>query len=86
MCIVFSISLILLSLFLTSLVNVFCEINILIVNFWVLGFKTLKASTCFFRCSSVAFIYFSNAIPNGDYAYLGCLLFYFDLMVVFIYL
>ena len=45
---IFSISLSLFRSFLVSSVNVFSRIASLIVNFWVLGFKTSKASTCFF--------------------------------------
>ena len=50
---IFSISLSLFRSFLVSSVNVFSRIASLIVNFWVLGFKTSKASTCFFPCSSI---------------------------------
>ena len=32
----------------TSSLNLFPGIASLIINFWVLGFKTFKASTCFF--------------------------------------
>ena len=32
----------------TSSINLFPGIASLIVNFWVLGFKAFKASTCFF--------------------------------------
>ena len=44
----FSIYSISLSSFLASPVNVFSGIASFIVNFWTLGFKTSKASTCFF--------------------------------------
>ena len=66
---VFSISLILLSSFLASSLNVFSGMTSLIVNFWVIGFKV---STCLFRCSSIVLICFSNALPSGEYVNLAC--------------
>ena len=72
----FSISFILLSLFLASTVNAFSGIQYLIVNFWVTGFKTSKASTCFFPCSTIAFICFSNALLRGKYTNLACSIIY----------
>ena len=60
-------SLILSSLFLASSLNLFSRITSLIVNFWVLGFKTSKASTCSFPCSSIVFLCFSKAFPKGEY-------------------
>ena len=74
----FSISLILLGSFLVSSVNVFSGIVYLIVNFWVLGFKTFKTSTCFsflyffFHDSSIVFICFPNALSSREYANLAC--------------
>ena len=32
-----------------------------------MDFKTSKASTCFFPCSSIVFICFSNALLRGEY-------------------
>ena len=72
MSIVFSISLILSSSFLSSSLYVFSRIESLIVNFWVLRFKISKASTCFFPCSSIVFICFSNTLPSGEYVNLAC--------------
>ena len=64
---VFSISLLLLSSFSVSSLNVFSGITSFIVNFWVLGFKTSNASTCFFFLwSSIVFIYFSNALTSEE--------------------
>ena len=65
---VFSISFILLSSFLASSVNVFSGIASLIVSFWVLGFKTSKASTCFFLVFQLFFFCFcfSNTLPSGE--------------------
>ena len=60
---VFSVSLILLS----SLISVFSRIASLIVNFLVIDFKILKASTCFFPSFSVAFICSLNALPTRKY-------------------
>ena len=72
----FSISFILLSLFLASTINAFSVIQYLIVNFWALGFKTSKASTCFFTCSAITFICFSNALLRGKYTNLACSIIY----------
>ena len=44
----------------------------MIVNFWVLVFKTSKASTWFFRCSSVVYICFSSALARGESVKLAC--------------
>ena len=81
-----SISLILLSSLLASSVNVFSGIASLIVNFRLLGFKTSKDSTCFFPCSSIVFICFSNAIPSGKYVNLACSIVRLDQMAMFLYL
>ena len=32
------------------------------------GFKTSKASACFFPCSQIVFVCFSKAFPKGEYA------------------
>ena len=68
----FPISLFLLSSFLASSLNVFSGITSLIVNFWVIDFKTSNASTYFFPCSSIGFICFSNAFPSGEHVNLAC--------------
>ena len=36
------------------------------------GFKAFKASICFIPWSSVVFIFFSNALPSGEYVNLAC--------------
>ena len=38
----------------------------------MLGFKTSKASTYFFCCSSIVFICFWNALPSEEYVKLTC--------------
>ena len=63
----FSISLIFLSPFLDSLVNLCSGIASSIVTFWILGFKISKASALFFLCSTIVFICFSNDLPSGEY-------------------
>ena len=35
-------------------------------------FKASKASTCFIPRSSIVFVSFSKAFPNGEYANLAC--------------
>ena len=64
-----SISLVLLSSFLASSLNVFYGVTSLINNFQVIGFK---ASTCFFPCPSIVFICFLNPLPSGEYVNLAC--------------
>ena len=50
----------------------FSAITYLIANFWVLGFKTFKASTCFFSGSSIIFFCISKALPRREYVNLAC--------------
>ena len=60
--------------FLISLVLAFFRKSPLIdSNSWFSsGFKTFKASTCFIPWPSIAFIYFSNALPRGELENLAC--------------
>ena len=68
----FKFHLISLGFFSASLGNVFSEITSLIVNFWILGFKTSKASTCFFPCYLIVSICFLSALQSGEYVNLAC--------------
>ena len=43
----------------------------LIVNFWVVGFKTSKASNCFFPFSSIVSLCFSKVLTKGEYVNLA---------------
>ena len=70
--IVFSVSLILLNWFLSSLHNVFSGIASLTVNFCVIGFKTSKAPTCFLPYSSIVLVCFSNALLSEEHVNLVC--------------
>ena len=73
MSIILYFSLIFLSSFLTSLVNLSSKISFLIINFWLLGFKTYKASTCFFHLVLQLLLFlFSNALQAGEYVNLVC--------------
>ena len=60
------------SSFLASSLSVFSGIISILDNFWLLGFKTSKASACFFSFSTIVFVCFSKAFPNKEYANLAC--------------
>ena len=65
-------TLILLSSFLASLFTTFSGITFLIVNFWVIGFKTFEASNCCFSFFFYCFCLLLKTFPKGEYAILPC--------------
>ena len=68
---IFPISLSLFSSFLEYSLDVFSGITSSIVIFWVLGFKTSEASTCFFPRYSIVSLCFSKAFPKEEYVNLA---------------